>query len=53
VPNINIHPEVAVAGAWLVERDSLPNLSEALATGLAAKFQKFPIFGHFGRTSAD
>ena len=26
VPNLNIHPEVAVAGASLVGRDSLPNL---------------------------
>ena len=63
VNNMNLHPEVALAGARLVGRDfswqpsarMFPSVfSDALVlTGLAAKFPKSRFFGHFDRTWAD
>jgi GT2 family glycosyltransferase len=63
VNNMNIHPEVALAGARLVGRDfswqpsarMFPSIfNDALVlTGLAARFPKSRFFGHFDRTWAD
>jgi GT2 family glycosyltransferase len=63
VTNMNLHPDVALAGARLVGRDfswqpsarTFPSIfSEALVlTGLPAKFPKSRFFGHFDRTWAD
>jgi GT2 family glycosyltransferase len=61
--HMNAHPRAALAGARLVGRDfswqpsarMFPHvISDALVlTGLAAKFPKSRIFGHFDRTWAD
>ncbi len=63
VNNMNIHPEVALAGARLVGRDfswqpsarMFPSIfNDALVlTGLAARFPKSRFFGYFDRTWAD
>jgi GT2 family glycosyltransferase len=63
IHHMNLHPEVALAGARLVGRDfswqpsarMFPSVAgEVLVlTGLAAKFSKSRIFGHFDRTWAD
>jgi GT2 family glycosyltransferase len=63
VNNMNLHPEVALAGARLVGRDfswqpsarMFPSVfNDALVlTGLAARFPKSRFFGHFDRTWAD
>ena len=63
VNNMNLHPEVALAGARLVGRDfswqpsarMFPSIfNDALVlTGLAARFPKSRFFGHFDRTWAD
>ena len=63
VNNMNLHPEVALAGARLAGRDfswqpsarMFPSIfNDALVlTGLAAKFPKSRFFGHFDRTWAD
>ena len=60
---MNLHPEVALAGARLVGRDfswqpsarMFPSIfNDALVlTGLAARFPKSRFFGHFDRTWAD
>jgi GT2 family glycosyltransferase len=63
VNNMNLHPEVALAGGRLVGRDfcwqpsarMFPSVfSDAIVlTGLAAKFPKSRFFGYFDRTWAD
>jgi GT2 family glycosyltransferase len=63
VNNMNLHPEVALAGARLVGRDfswqpsarMFPSVfSDALVlTGLAARFPRSRFFGRFDRTWAD
>jgi GT2 family glycosyltransferase len=63
VNNMNIHPEVALAGARLVGRDfswqpsarMFPSIfnDTLVLTGLAARFPKSRFFGHFDRTWAD
>jgi GT2 family glycosyltransferase len=63
IDHMNLHPEVALGGARLVGRDfswqpsarMFPSIfSDALVlTGLAAKFPKSRLFGHFDRTWAD
>jgi GT2 family glycosyltransferase len=63
VTNMNLHSEVALAGARLVGRDfswqpsarMFPSVfNDALVlTGLTAKFPKSRFFGHFDRTWAD
>jgi GT2 family glycosyltransferase len=63
VNNMDLHPEVALAGARLVGRDfswqpsarMFPSvLSDAVVlTGLAARFSKSRFFGNFDRTWAD
>jgi GT2 family glycosyltransferase len=63
VNDMNLHSEVALAGARLVGRDfswqpsarMFPSVfSDALAlSGLAAKFSQSRFFGHFDRTWAD
>jgi GT2 family glycosyltransferase len=63
VNNMNLHPEVALAGARLVGQDfswqpsarMFPSVfSDAIVlTGLAAKFPKSRFFGYFDRTWAD
>ncbi|MGA3228260.1 MAG: glycosyltransferase family 2 protein, partial [Acidobacteriaceae bacterium] len=61
--HMNLHPDVALAGARLVGRDFswqpsarlFPNVFGELLvlTGLAARFPKSRFFGHFDRTWAD
>jgi GT2 family glycosyltransferase len=63
VNNMNLHPEVALAGARLVGRDfswqpsarMFPSVfgDAIVLTGLAAKFPKSRVFGYFDRTWAD
>ncbi len=63
INHMNLHPQAALAGARLVGRDfswqpsarMFPSvLGEFLVlTGLAAKFPKSRLFGHFDRTWAD
>jgi GT2 family glycosyltransferase len=63
VNNMNLHPEVALAGARLMGRDfswqpsarMFPSVfSDVIVlTGLAAKFPKSRFFGHFDRTWAE